>query len=102
VIKGDGSLGKSFYSTHDGEYFTSLYFLVDGTVVVSKKNGKLHLEMHAVNSYDVPVHVVYDASATAVENTVVENNNVRKVIKDNQLLIIKESVKYNVLGYEVK
>jgi hypothetical protein len=56
----------------------------------------------AVNSYDVPVHVVYDASATAVKNTVVENNNVRKVIKDNQLLIIKESVKYNVLGCEVK
>jgi hypothetical protein len=65
-------------------------------------DGKLRLEVEAVNSYDVPVHVVYDAKETAVENTVVENNNVRKVIKDNQLLIIKESVKYNVLGCEVK
>ena len=83
-------------------YLDQLYFLVDGTVTVEKVDGQLRLEVKAVNSYDVPVHVVYDASATAVENTMVENNNVRKVIKDNQLLIIKESVKYNVLGSEVK
>ena len=37
VIAADGSLGKTFYATHDGEYFTSLYFLVDGTVTISKK-----------------------------------------------------------------
>ena len=57
-------------------------------MTVEKVDGKLRLEVKAVNSYDVPVHVVYDAMETAVEDTEVENNNVRKVIKDNQLLII--------------
>jgi hypothetical protein len=80
----------------------ALYFLVDGTVKVEKVDGKLRLEVEAVNSYDVPVHVVYDASETALENTEVENNNVRKVVEDQQLLIIKDGVKYNVLGSEVK
>ena len=98
----DNTVSPSLYSTLKDGYLDQLYFLVDGTVTVEKVDGQLRLEVKAVNSYDVPVHVVYDASATAVENTVVENNNVRKVIKDNQLLIIKESVKYNVLGSEVK
>jgi hypothetical protein len=71
-------------------------------VKVEKVDGKLRLEVEAVNSYDVPVHVVYDASATAVENTEVENNNVCKVVQEQQLLIIKDGVKYNILGYEVK
>lgn len=98
----DNTVSPSLYSTLKDGYLDQLYFLVDGIVTVEKVDGQLRLEVKAVNSYDVPVHVVYDASATAVENTVVENNNVRKVIKDNQLLIIKESVQYNVLGCEVK
>ena len=103
VIKGDGSLGKSFYATHDGEYFTSLYFLVDGTVVVSKKNGKLHLEMHAVNSYDVPVHVVYAPGATTgVENTQSPIPNAQKVFRYGQLLIVREGKSYNAVGVQVK
>ena len=103
VIKGDGSLGKSFYSTHDGEYFTSLYFLVDGTVVVSKKNGKLHLEMHALNSYDVPVHVVYDPSAmTGVQNTQSPGANIQKLFRHGQLLIEREGKMYNAQGAILK
>lgn len=103
VIKGDGSLGKSFYATHDGEYFTSLYFLVDGTVVVSKKDGKLHLEMHAVNSYDVPVHVVYAPGATTgVENNQSPIPNAQKVFRQGQLLIEHEGKMYNAQGAQVK
>lgn len=98
----DNTVSPSLYASLTDGYLDALYFLVDGTVKVEKVDGQLRLEVNAVNSYDVPVHVEYDASATAVENTVVENNNVRKVIKDNQLLIIKERVKYNVLGCKVK
>jgi hypothetical protein len=99
VIKGDGSLGKSFYATHDGEYFTSLYFLVDGTAVVSKKDGKLCLEMHAVTSYDVPVHVVYDPTAkTGVSNTQSPIANTQKVLRHGQLLIEREGKTYNAQG----
>ena len=103
VIKGDGSLGKSFYATHDGEYFTSLYFLVDGTVVVSKKDGKLHLEMHALNSYDVPVHIVYDPTATTgLSNSPSPITNSQKLLRHGQLLIEREGKIYNVQGIEMK
>ena len=85
-------------------YYNELYFLVSGQIVVEKVNGKMKLTVDAVNSYDVPVHVVYDPTSTAtVESAVVlENANVQKVIKNNQLLIIKEGVEYNVLGSVVK
>ena len=103
VIKGDGSLGKSFYATHDGEYFTSLYFLVDGTVVVGKKDGKLHLEMHALNSYDVPVHIVYDPTATtALSNSPSPITNSQKLLRHGQLLIEREGKIYNAQGIEMK
>ena len=99
VIKGDGSLGKSFYATHDGEYFTSLYFLVDGTVNISKKDGKLHLEMHALNSYDVPVHVVYDPTAkTSLTNTQSSMTNCQKIMRNGQLLIMRNGKTYNITG----
>ena len=103
VIKGDGSLGKSFYATHDGEYFTSLYFLVDGTVLISKKDGKLHLEMHALNSYDVPVHIVYDPTATTgLSNSLSPITNSQKLLRHSQLLIEREGKIYNVQGIEMK
>ena len=103
VIKGDGSLGKSFYATHDGEYFTSLYFLVDGTLVVGKKDGKLHLEMHALNSYDVPVHIVYDPTATTgLSNSPSPITNSQKLLRHSQLLIEREGKIYNVQGIEMK
>ena len=103
VIQGDGSLGKSFYSTHDGEYFTSLYFLVGGTVKVTKKDGKLHFEMHAVNSYDVPVHIIYEAPATEIENVKLENMmGASKRIINGQLIIIKDGVVYNAQGAVVE
>jgi hypothetical protein len=103
VIKGDGSLGKSFYSTHDGEYFTSLYFLVNGTVVVSKKEGKLSFEMHAVNSYDVPVHVVYDPLGdTGVDHISSPTDKGDKQLRNGQLLIEREGKTYNAQGAVVK
>lgn len=103
VIKGDGSLGKSFYSTHDGEYFTSLYFLVNGTVVVSKKEGKLSFEMHAVNSYDVPVHVVYDPLGdTGVDHISSPTDTCHKQVRNGQLLIDCNGKTYNAQGAVVK
>ena len=99
VIQGDGSLGKSFYSTHDGEYFTSLYFLVGGTVKVTKKDGKLHFEMHAVNSYDVPVHVVYAPRETGLHDIDINDVvSVKKIIINGQLVIIRTGKSFNVMG----
>ena len=102
VIKGDGSLGKSFYATHDGEYFTLLYFLVNGSVVISKKEGRLQLEMHALNSYDIPVHIVYDPMITGVNNTPSPTTNSQKRLRHGQLLIEREGKIYNAQGIEMK
>ena len=37
-----------------------LYCLVDGTVTIEKINGKMKIEVDAVNSYDVPVKLHYE------------------------------------------
>lgn len=107
-VSESGSVAPSFYSTlveQDGElYLDKLYFLVSGQAVVEKINGKLKMTIDAVNSYDVPVHIVYDGTddvETGVENTVVENG-ASKMVENNQLFIMKEGVKYNVLGSVVK
>ena len=103
VIAADGSLGKTFYATHDGEYFTSFYFLVDGTVTISKKNGKLSFEVQALNSYDVPVYIIYESSATsAVENITTEQTNSQKKMINGQMMIIRNGKKYNVLGSSIE
>ena len=103
VLAADGSLGRTFYATHDGEYFTSFYFLVDGTVTISKKNGKLSFEVQALNSYDVPVHIIYESSATsAVENITTEQTNSQKKMINGQMMIIRNSKKYNVLGSSIE
>lgn len=104
VVAGDGSLGKSFYSTHDGEYFTSLYFLVSGTVEVTKNaSGKLHFELNAVNSYDVPVHIVYDADmASGLTNSLSPMTNNQKVLRNGRLYITTEGAIYDITGTQVK
>ena len=81
------------------------YFLVDGTVTVEKVNGKLKLEVDAVNSYDLSVKLHYDASQfTAIEDVEGEkmNSDAKKCFIDGQLLIIHNGKTYNVMGVNVK
>ena len=86
-----------------GSLASPLYFLVDGTVEVKNNNGLLYIEVNAVNSYDVPVHLVYDASATGVENIDVEKMaGTSKVIIDGQLYIIRDGKAFNAMGAQVK
>lgn len=98
-------LGYSFFINVDAEGYIELpmYFLVSGTVEVTKVDGKLKVEVNGLNSNDVPVHVVYDAIGinTAVENVAVKHN-ASKVLENGQILIIKNGVKYNVLGSVVE
>ena len=93
----------SFYGklNASGNLMPPCYFLQAGEVVVEKVNDRLKLTVDAVNSYDVPVHIVYEADGTSVENVDVKKIS-RKLIKDNQLLIIKDGVQYNVVGNVVE
>lgn len=86
-----------------GSLASPLYFLVDGTVEIKNNNGSLYIEVNAVNSYDVPVHIIYDASTTGVENSIVENMmGASKRMIDGQLYIIRDGKMYTAMGVQVK
>ena len=102
----NGSVYPSFYANYNaqGQVLAPLWFFVGGTVEVSKNEaGKLHMEINAVNSYDVPVHMVYDDdSATGVENVDVPSVSCEKIMKNGQLVIIRDGKAYNAQGAQVK
>ena len=101
-----GMMTPGFYGfvNEEGYILEPMYFLVSGNVVVSKNNdGTLRVEVNAINSYDVPVHLVYDASATGLENIQVSGIvEAQKMIVDGQLVIIRNGKAYNALGAIVK
>lgn len=100
----DNSVAPSLYYTFSGDYIDTLYFFVEGSVTVTRnKAGKLHLEINALNSYNIPIHIVYeeDPTETDIENIIVDTN-ASKIVKDGQLFIMKEGIMYNVLGAVVK
>ena len=103
-VQGD-YIYPSFYCnlTANGGISIPCYFMVGGNVVVENVDDHLKVTINALNSYDVPATIVYEASGTAVENIVTGNtNNASKVVENGQLMIIKNDVKYNVLGTVVK
>ena len=100
VIAADGSLGKTFYATHDGEYFTSFYFLVSGTVQIKHVDGQLHFEVNGYNSYDVPVRIVYAPVSTRVEDVGASSKGYSKLIRDGRLIIQSAGKTYNILGVQ--
>ena len=112
VVAGTGvnmytaTIAPGFYGTmtEDGNISLPLYFLVEGTVEVKKNDdGSLYVEVNAVNSYDVPVHLVYDASVTAIENISTEDMiGFKKMMIDGQLVIIRNGKAYNAIGAQVK
>ena len=105
VNASDGSIGTypTFYATHNGMDFTSMYFFVSGTVEVVNKQGKLYMEINARNSYNVPAHIIYDASiTTGMLDTRVPTPDTQKVLRDGQLLIIRNGNAFNILGARVQ
>ena len=93
-------ISTPFYATADRfGYLVDIYMWVKGTVTVSKKNGKLYLEVNAVNSYDVPVHIIYDGSTqTSIINTPQPTSKPRKYIRNGQLIINQTDTEYNIQG----
>ena len=103
-VNEDGSVSPSLYSTIDGEYLDKLYFFVGGSVNVFKnEEGKLYIDVNAINSYNIPIHIVYDASATNLKNISMKNlPNARKIIRDGQVLIINNGKTFNTIGAYIK
>ena len=76
--------------------------MVGGTVIVEKINGQLKVEVNAVNSYDVPIHIVYDGTTTDLSNTQIPIADTKKVLRDGQLVIIRNGKAYTSIGVQVK
>ena len=104
-VQGDG-VWPSFYARmmEDGSLVVPLWLLVDGTVEVTKtEDGNPYLEVNAVNSYGVEVHIVYDGTATGVENLPVgDTMDTQKMMIDGQLVIIRNGEAFDVMGVRVK
>ena len=97
----DGYVYPSFYATIDGDYLQDLYLFDSGVVEVSKdEQGKLYLEVTALDYYGNNVHLVYGTTSTAVEN-ITTSAGVKKQLENGRLVIIKEGIRYNVLGYRL-
>ena len=79
-----------------------LYCLVDGTVTIEKINGKMKVEVDALNSYDIPVKLHYNAASSAVEDITTGNTNISKRIINGQMVIIRNGQMYNATGALVK
>ena len=73
-VNSQGQVSLSFYANLNasGQLVTPIYFLVDGTVEVTKVDGKLKVEVNATNSNDVPIHIVYDATPAEPEYELME------------------------------
>ena len=84
---------------HDTE---GLYCMVDGTVTIENINGKMKVEVDALNSYDISVKLHYNAAGTAVENVTTDEATVVKRLINGQLFIIRNGETYNANGALVK
>ena len=107
-VQGNG-VWPSFYARmmEDGSLVVPLWLMVGGTVEVTKtEEGHPYLEVNAVNSYGVEVHIVYDGTPiyTDVENSHSQSPiaNRRKLIRNGQLLIEYNGDAYNITGARVK
>jgi hypothetical protein len=99
-----GQVAPSLYATCNAEGYLKLpmWFMVDGSVTVEKVDGKMKMEINAVNSYNQSIHITYDGTGTGVENINVNIEGIRKQIVDGQLVVIRDGKAYNALGAQVK
>ena len=100
----DGSVIPSYYARYVDDWVAEpFYFFQTGTVEVSKNaDGKLSIEINALNSCNIPVHILYDGVASGVENINVNVAGIKKQIIDGQLVIIRDGKAYNAIGAQVK
>lgn len=101
----NGSVSPSFAGLlTEGGIQVPLWFLREGTVVVKNNNGNLYVTVDAKNSYGRVIDVVIDENNSGIDRIQSENNTgkVIKYIKDNQVIIERDGVKYNTLGIQIE
>lgn len=100
-----GGVWPSFYAllTLDGGIITPLWLITSGEVKISKnEHGEIYMEVNARNSYDVPVHIVYDGTGTGITNIPSPQTHTTKYIHNGQLIIKRNNINYNAQGAMIK
>ena len=69
-----------------------------GLAVEKVGEADLHIVVDAVNSYDVPVKIDVNTTATAINNVENDATKAVKFVKNGQLYIQRGEKLYNVLG----
>ena len=96
--------------TSDGQiksFRTPLYFFFTGQVEVKKLDGgeKLSIEVNALNSYDRPIHLVYEGMPVmdAIEEVNAEKNSpAKKYLQNGELRIRRaDGTVFTILGQKV-
>ena len=103
-VQGNGVWPSYYARKAENGFAVPLWLLVGGTVEVTKtEEGYPYLEVNAVNSYGVEVHIVYDGTpvGSGVENTELPTENACKVLRNGQLVIIRDGKIFNVVGAEL-
>ena len=104
-VQGNGVWPSYYARKAENGFAVPLWLLVGGTVEVTKtEEGYPYLEVNAVNSYGVEVHIVYDGApvGSGVKNTHLSADTNRKVVRHGQLIIIHDNKAYNAQGVQVK
>ena len=107
-VSNTGSVGYSFFAKTNaqGQLVPPLYFPVEGTVEVTKVDGKLKVEVNGLNSNDVPVHVVYDATSAepeyALEETVEISNLTTETLTVGEATYLQLTGRNDMLDSDVQ
>ena len=107
-VSSTGSVGYSFFAKTNaqGQLVPPLYFPVEGTVEVTKVDGKLKVEVNGLNSNNVPVHVVYDATSAepkyALEETVEISNLTTETLTVGEATYLQLTGRNDMLDSDVQ
>lgn len=99
-----GYIYPSFYTalTEKGEVTTPIYFIESGTVEVEYIGENTKITVNAYNSFNVPIHIVYDSSLTALDEATDSAVRATKVLRDGRLYIRTADHLYDASGMLLK
>ena len=94
------------YLNSDGDFIPPFWFFFSGNVSIHHTANGIRMEVNALNSYDRPIHLVYEGMPVmdAIEEVNAEKNSPAKKYLQNGKLRIRraDGTIFTVLGQEIK
>ena len=94
------------YLDNEGNYILPFWFFFSGNVSIQHTANGIRMEVNALNSYDLPIHLVYEGMPVmdAIEEANAEKNSpAKKYLQNGELRIRRaDGTIFTVLGQEIK